>query len=274
VFLLDENQTVRPGEMGSLAEIEQAAAAKGLLVWPVSLDDQFRCGGSRAFEDWVLRLLGLESGGPAPWIGDPAFGVRVVESPQEMEAALAPLNDRGYTARITAGYCWKWGDPLADGRLPEDVVIDDWRRPWNNKKESSHGGAPARSFWASDPAGFGQVGCVYTAQGFEYDYAGVIFGPDLVRRSGGWVAQPGRSHDTAVKRAPIEEFERAVRNTYKVLLTRGLRGVLLYSTDEETQAMFRSLELQGPDVIFGSALELVEVGDPAQRPLPELERTS
>jgi hypothetical protein len=272
VFLLDEDQTVRPGEMGSLSEIREAAHAKGLLVRHVSLDEQFRCGGSRVYEDWVLRLLGLSPGGPVPWKGDEAFVLGVAGSPGEMEHTLSRLNERGYTARLSAGYCWPWGDPTSDGRLPEDVVIGDWRRPWNNKKESSHGGAPARSFWASDPAGFAQVGCVYTAQGFEYDYAGVIFGPDLVWRNGGWVAQPRASHDSAVKRAAPEEFERAIRNTYKVLLTRGLRGALLYSVDEETQALFRSLAQIRPDTNFGLATIAVELGDPAERPLPELER--
>jgi hypothetical protein len=271
VFLLDENQTVRPGEMGSLSEFEEAARAKGRVVHHVSLDEQFRCGGSRAYENWVLRLLALSPGGPVTWKGDEAFDLGIADSPSEMERTLARLNERGYTARLSAGYCWPWGDPTADGRLPEDVVIDDWRRPWNNKKESSHGGAPARSFWASDPAGFGQVGCVYTAQGFEYDYAGVIFGPDLVWRKGGWVAQPQASRDSAVKHASAEEFERAIRNTYKVLLTRGLRGTLLYSVDEETQEMLRGLALPRPDINFGAAAMAVELGDPMGRPLDELE---
>ena len=35
-------------------------------------------------------------------------------------------------------------------------------------------GIPKSNFWASDPNGINQVGCVYTAQGFEFDYVGVI----------------------------------------------------------------------------------------------------
>jgi DUF2075 family protein len=97
------------------------------------------------------------------------------------------------------------------------------------------GGAPGRPFWSSDPAAFGQVGCVYTAQGFEYDWSGVVMGPDLVWRVDRWVAQPGKSFDTQVKRAPMPEFDRAVRNTYKVLLTRGMLGSVVFSTDPETQ---------------------------------------
>ncbi|MGH3356798.1 MAG: DNA/RNA helicase domain-containing protein [Nocardioidaceae bacterium] len=130
---------------------------------------------------------------------------------------------------------------MPGGGLRADVEIGDWHKPWNNKKASSHGGAPGTPYWASDPAGFEQVGCVYTAQGFEYDYAGVIIGPDLVWRDGQWVARPERSHDTQVKRGTPEEFDRAVRNTYKVLLTRGMRGSLIYSTDAETQHLLRAL---------------------------------
>ena len=85
------------------------------------------------------------------------------------------------------------------------------------------------------------MGCVYTTQGFEYDWSGVVLGPDLVWRTDRWVAQPGRSFDTQVKRAELHEFDRAVRNTYKVLLTRGMAGSLVHSTDPETQDLLREL---------------------------------
>lgn len=241
VFLLDEHQVVRPGEIGSIEEIRAAARDAGLGVRLVELDGQFRCGGSSAYEEWVRRLLGLAPGGPIPWQGDDGFDVVTVDGPSRMELLLRARLEAGYGARIAAGYCWTWSDPLAEGGLRADVVIGDWSRPWNNKKATSHGGAPGTAFWASDAAGFDQVGCVYTAQGFEYDYAGVIMGPDLVWRGDHWVARPEKSHDSQVKRGTPEEFDRAVRNTYKVLLTRGLRGTAIFSTDPETQALLTSL---------------------------------
>ena len=241
VFLLDEHQVVRPGEIGTVADIEAAAARKGLEVRIVRLDGQFRCGGSRAYEHWVLRFLHLVPGGAVEWHGDDGFALHVADSPEQMEDLLRQRIVEGDSARIAAGYCWRWSEPRADGSLAEDVVIGDWRRPWNNPKETRHGGAPGRAYWASDPAGFGQVGCVYTAQGFEYAWAGVILGDDLVWRGGTWVAQPQASRDSQVKKAPLTEFDRAVRNTYKVLLTRGLSGAVVMSTDPETQAHLRSL---------------------------------
>lgn len=241
VFLLDENQVVRPGEIGTIKDIRDAANQVGVTTRVIDLGGQFRLGGSRSYEKWVLRLLGLEPGGPVRWKGDESFTLEVSPSPSPMEDHLRSLIDRGFGARMAAGYCWRWSDPVRDGGLVDDVVIGDWVRPWNNKKDTSHAGAPGTPFWATDPAGFDQVGCVYTAQGFEYDYSGVIFGPDLVCRTDHWEPHPEESFDTQVKRATIDEFDRAVRNTYKVLLTRGMRGTLIYSTDRETQELFESI---------------------------------
>ena len=244
VFLLDEHQVVRPGELGTVQDIERYAAVLGIDVERIDLDDQFRCGGSQIYVDWVLRLLGLEPGGPVPWAGDDGFEVEVVDSPFELDHVLGQQHADGYTARIAAGYCWPWSDPRPDGTLVDDVVIDDWSRPWNLRGERSVGGAPPSALWASDPAGFGQVGCIYTAQGFEYDHAGVIIGPDLVWREGRWVTVRDANRDPDFKsraKVPDEDFDRLVRNVYKVLLTRGMRSVHIYSTDPQTRDFLRSL---------------------------------
>jgi hypothetical protein len=238
VFLLDEHQVVRPGEMGTVEEIEAHAEGLGLRVEHINLNDQFRCGGSEAYVDWVLRLLGLVPGGPVAWKGDDGFTVSVAETPQELEHVLASLEGDGYSSRIAAGYCWPWSDPRADGSLVHDVEIGGWSRPWNLRGDRSVGGAPPAALWASDPAGFGQVGCVYTAQGFEYDHAGVILGPDFVWRDGGWrtVREANRDPDFKNRtKVSDHDFDRLVRNVYKVLLTRGMQSVTIYSTDAKTR---------------------------------------
>jgi uncharacterized protein len=244
VFLLDEYQVVRPDEQGTVADIERHASAMGLPVERVDLDAQFRCGGSEEYVRWVITLLGLEEGQLGPWQGDPAFHVGVADSPEEMETFLRARLERGDGARIAAGYCWPWSDPRPDGSLVADVRVGDWARPWNLKGDRSVGGAPPAPLWATDPAGFDQVGCVYTAQGFEYDWSGVILGPDLVWREGRFVSVRSANRDPDfrnTKRVPDAHFDRLVRNVYKVLLTRGMRGTLLYSTDGETRDALRRL---------------------------------
>lgn len=240
VFLLDEHQVVRPGEIGTVDEISRRAHAKGLQVHRVELDAQFRCGGSRRYEEWVLRLLGLGPGHggnePVAWGGDDHFDVSVAESPYELESVLRSRLEAGYSARMTAGFCWRWSDPDG-GRLVPDVVIGDWARPWNAKGDRSIGDAPPSALWATLEGGFGQVGCVYTAQGFEYDWNGVIIGPDLVYRGGRLVTVKGASTDPALLNRSVsdDQADRLIRNTYKVLLTRGMMGTVIYSTDAQTQ---------------------------------------
>jgi uncharacterized protein len=99
-----------------------------------------------------------------------------------MEEDLRRRIDEGYAARITAGFCWRWSKPRPDGTLVDDIVIGSWRRPWNLYADTALDGIPPSSLWATDSGGFEQVGCIYTAQGFEYDYGGVIIGTDLVWR--------------------------------------------------------------------------------------------
>lgn len=241
VFLLDSHQVVRKGELGTPEYIEKSAKALGMATVRVDLDGQFRCGGSRLYENWILGLLNLEKLPTSTWEDDLNFKVSVVESAEEMEKFLAAKLAEGYKARITAGFCWSWNDPNDDGTLPLDVKIGNWHKPWNVKGVRGVGGYLSGELWAIDPKGFDQIGCVYTAQGFEYDWNGVIFGPDLVWRSNKWVGVLAGSKDPFMKGVSVEIFDQLVRNIYKVLLTRGLVGTVVYSVDAETHQHLRDL---------------------------------
>ena len=240
VFFIDDLQVVRPGEVGSSELITQTASRLGAPVFEHELEAQFRCGGSEAFVGWVENTLELRRNQYTMWDPSEEFDFDVVDSPQELEMLIRGKEAEGASARLSAGFCWRWSNPRDDGSLERDVTIGDWSMPWNAKPDAGKlgKGIPKSNYWASDPGGIDQVGCVYTAQGFEYDYAGVIFGRDLVwRPRKGWVGQPEFSHDTVVKRAgkDVDLFTDLVMNTYRVLLTRGLRGCFVYFEDEQTR---------------------------------------
>jgi hypothetical protein len=243
VFLLDEHQVVKPGEVGTVEAIKSHASSLGCRVHHVQLDDQFRCGGSRKYERWVLRLLGLETGGPEPWTGDDHFEVTLAESPWEMEDILRGKLAEGLSARASAGYCWPWSDPGRDGRLVSDVRIGDWAMPWNVKGDRAVGAAPPSALWATMEGGFDQVGCVYTAQGFEYDWSGVIIGPDLIARQGRTITVREANKDPEFKKRSVTDlqYDRHIRNIYKVLLTRGMAGTVIYAVDPQTREFLAEL---------------------------------
>ncbi|MGB3303006.1 MAG: DUF2075 domain-containing protein [Gordonia sp. (in: high G+C Gram-positive bacteria)] len=239
VFLLDEHQVVRPGEMGSLDQITQYAKTLGLEVVHVALESQFRSGGSEEYVRWVQRLIGLaEPESPTTWTPDPRFQVEIVDSPWELERRLQEKIGEGYSARMTAGYCWPWSNATSDGQLVPDVQIEDWQRPWNSKSDRRLGDAPPSALWATQDGGFGQVGCVYTAQGFEYDWNGVIIGPDFVWRDGEFITVRDANKDPDFRnRTKVSDlrFDLLLRHVYKVLLTRGMVGTVIYATDPETR---------------------------------------
>lgn len=241
VFVLDEQQAVRPGQIGTREHIRAAADAYGVTMHTGRLDGQHRCRSPR-YDTWVQRLLGLDgTQPPVPWTPEDSFELRVADSPQELEAMLRRRTEHGHTARITAGYCWPWSDATPRNPLADDIVIDHWRRPWSVKGNCAVNGLPPSPLWATDPAGAGQVGCIYTAQGFEYDYNGVILGPDLVWRDNRWITDTSATYDNALTRATASDYDEMIRRIYRVLLTRGRTGTILHSTDPTTLATLHKL---------------------------------
>jgi hypothetical protein len=241
VFFIDDHQAVRPDEVGSTALIHEAATRHDARFESIDLRTQFRCAGSDEYIDWVDQLLEIRKTG-VTMFPQHTFDVELLEDPFALEARLAERRLEGYSARLTAGFCWPWSDPDAAGNLVNDVSIGAFQRPWNAKHNARKlaKGIPTAQFWATDPGGAQQIGCIYTAQGFEFDYAGVIWGPDLVIRDGVWVGQPSASRDRPVRTGGGARFTDIVKNAYRVLLTRGMRGCSICILDQETHAYVAS----------------------------------
>ncbi len=243
VYFVDDHQVVRPNEIGSADYIRSHAIDQGCKVWEYELEAQFRCSGSDAFISWVNNTLGIRRTANVLWDQHEEFEFRIYDDPMSLEIAIRERSAQGHTARVVAGFCWDWSMPDENGFLLDDVVIGDYKRPWDAKYEAKKlaPGIPKASLWAYDPNGINQIGCVYTAQGFEFDYVGVIFGPDLVYdpKLGEWRGVPTKSADRMVKRAK-EGFVGLVKNTYRVLLSRGMRGCYVHFMDPDTRNFFKS----------------------------------
>ena len=223
--------------------IRNTAEARNARVVEFELEAQFRCNGSDAFINWVDNTLGIRRTANVLWDSNDSFELRIMNSVEDLDKAIRTKSLEGHSSRIVAGFCWPWSDPV-DGRLVDDVVVGEWSMPWNAKPDSTRlgPGIPKSHFWSSDPGGIDQVGCVYTAQGFEFDYCGVIFGLDLRYDAdqGAWLGDKGASYDTVVKRGDSDKFVDLVKNTYRVLLTRGMKGCFIYFMDDETRKFFQS----------------------------------
>jgi DUF2075 family protein len=243
VFFIDDRQIVRPGEVGSSKLVRQAAAKANANLLEFELDAQFRCSGSNGFINWVDNTLEIQRTANVLWKEADPYEFKVVGSVEDLERRIRDKASQGESARLVAGFCWPWSDPRADGTLVDDVQVGGWAMPWNARPDGKRlaVGIPKSNFWASDPGGIEQVGCVYTAQGFEFDYVGIVFGLDLRYDwdRNEWVADKKHSHDSVVKKSG-DQFLDLVKNTYRILLTRGIKGCYVHFMDEGTRRFFRS----------------------------------
>jgi DUF2075 family protein len=243
VFFIDDKQVVRPDEIGSVEYIKSSAEVNKCRIFEYELEAQFRCNGSDAFVNWINNTLGIKRTANVIWDQHEEFDFKIFPSPQDLEDAIRQKVSEGYTGRVTAGFCWDWSKANDDGTLKNDVVIGDYKRPWDARPEARRlaPGIPPASLWAYNPNGIDQIGCIYTAQGFEFDYVGVIFGEDLVYDfdKQEWCGNRNKSADNVVKRSG-EKFTDLVKNTYRVLLSRGMKGCYAYFVNKETERFFKS----------------------------------
>jgi DUF2075 family protein len=149
---------------------------------------------------------------------------------------------------MVAGFCWKWSKPEGHGGLVRDVNdprFGGWSAPWIEKSDQHAKSNNHRYYkWATDALYAGQIGSIYSVQGFEFDYIGIIFGEDLVIRNGEWTSNLNKNKDSTFKfelKSSGESATEKLRNVYRVLLTRGMQGTFVFFLDEETRHFFEKM---------------------------------
>ncbi len=245
VFFIDDLQAVRPGELGSSEYIKDTAERMNCELFEYQLDIQFRCLGSDRFVQWVDNTLGIRKTSEKIWDSEVnEFEFKIMESPHKLYAAIKQKNDEvPNSARMVAGFCWKWSNPNTDGTLVKDVIIDDFAMTWEGKDSGGRlaPGIPPAALWPYEPAAVTQIGSIYTIQGFEFEYVGVIIGKDMMYSFDNyqWEGHPENSADRVVKTSG-DNFLNLVKNTYRVLLSRALKGCYVYFVDKDTEKFFRT----------------------------------
>jgi hypothetical protein len=243
VFFIDERQRVTLKDIGSIGLIKTFAAEEGADVTVRALSSQFRCDGSDGYMAWVDDVLQIRQTANADDLGVD-YDIRIYSDPHEMKKEIIRLNAGRNKSRIVAGYCWDWDPGRRNDPNHHDIVIPEHQfgMSWNLGNTST---------WAIDEHSVEQAGCIHTCQGLEFDYVGVIIGDDLVYRDGSVMTdytkraktdQSLRGLNKLLRDNPEEAFRTAdaiIRNTYRTLLTRGLRGCFIYCTDKPLEHYLR-----------------------------------
>lgn len=236
VFFIDDNQRIRPDDEGTVEVIKEVASRYQSQVVEVELMAQFRCAGAEGFLNWVDHNLQIrETANFDGWDGD-AFEFSIVEDPHTLTSIIGEKRVSGFHARLLAGFAWPWTsekDGNSDAEVPDVQIPEhDFQMPWNSRRDQYS--------WASDNKKSGQIGCVHTSQGLEFDYVGVIIGNDLRYNplTGEVYANSNDYYDTTGKKGLKDnpaELTRLIKNIYKVLLSRGMKGCFVYCRDKNLQ---------------------------------------
>lgn len=243
VFFVDDDQRVTIHDIGHAEELRRRAAEVGAEVTELELASQFRCNGSDGYLAWLDDMLDIRRTAN-PLLDTLEYDFRVFDDPARMHDLIALKNSSNNRSRVVAGYCWQW--PSKKNPHAWDIELGQfgYRRRWNLDKDGS--------LWIVTPGSVDQVGCIHTCQGLELDYVGVIIGPDLVFREGQVQTDVGKraSSDQSVKGLkkmlssdPVNARKLAdliVKNTYRTLMTRGMRGCFVYCVDAALAAHLRS----------------------------------
>jgi DUF2075 family protein len=243
VFFIDEAQQVTWQDIGDVETIEVFAKAAKAEVHHFTLNSQFRCGGSDDYLVWLDDTLGVRAD-DASYFSPDRYDFRIFDDPSKLHDTIRERNKTNNKSRMVAGYCWNW---VSKNDLKQaDLVFPEFRyqAQWNLNE---HAGT-----FIIQPDSVSEVGCIHTSQGLEVDYVGVIIGPDLVFRDGELTTDPSAraktdkslhgfkkalSEDSA---AATERADMIIRNTYRTLMSRGMKGCYVYFTDKATADYFRS----------------------------------
>ena len=241
VFFIDESQRVTTSDIGSIAEIEKWAERENSEVIKMELVSQFRCNGSDGYLAWIDDVLQIRDTANYDLEGID-YDIRICDSPKEMEHIVIEKNRIRNRARILAGYCWNWPKDTRNDVNYHDIKIGDYGISWN-----LDGG----DAFAINPDSVHEAGCIHTSQGLEFDYVGVIIGDDMRYENGEIVTDYSKRAKTdqsmkGIKGLAKDDPEKAsqladeiIKNTYRTLMTRGMKGCYVYCTDSELAAYLK-----------------------------------
>lgn len=242
VFFLDEDQRIHWKDIGGKTQIRNWAESLGANVTELDLESQFRCNGSDGYLAWVDRVLQVKETANTTLEGA-NYEFKVCDTATELRDLIYRRNRLNNRARMVAGYCWDWvSRKTKSAPIPKEYDFDlndgNFRAKWNLSEDGA--------LWIVKPDSVHEVGCIHTCQGLELDYVGVIIGPDLVIRNGKVVTDGAKrsTGDSSIKGykgqlktnqvAAREKADLIIKNTYRTLMTRGMKGCYVFSTDPET----------------------------------------
>lgn len=274
VFFIDEDQQVTTHDFATIDVIKKTVKKMMnhyntpiniIENQKLNLTSEFRCLGGEDYIAFINGFLGYKENTIGKYKKTNSYDFRVFDSAEEMMEEIEKrdkeekeklsknhiFDDISGRCRLVAGYTYEWvskdfdrSDNIYDIKLDLDSP-KPFRAKWNLRNQR----VGARYSWLDDPCSTKEVGCIHTCQGLDLQYCGVIIGKDLTYNE---AAQQIQFHKDANAKSDKNSgigfsttsdalAEKLIRNTYKVLLTRGMKGTYVYCEDKALAKYLKSL---------------------------------
>ncbi len=221
ILFYDENQSIKPSDTLTKDFVRLKSNNRTKVEY---LTSQIRVLGGTNYVDFINKLLTCELEVRDNKFSPREYDFKLFDSISDMKDEISKRDEEYGLSRLIAGYSWPWIS-RNDNEL-NDIIIEDIELKWNSVSDD----------WVNSENSINEVGCIHTTQGYDLNYAGIIFGNEISydKNENKIVIIPENYHDKNGKQTitDIVELENFIVNIYKTILLRGIRGTYIYACDE------------------------------------------
>lgn len=212
----------------------------------IELFNQMRIDASKETIHWIRTLIDDDIILPIPL--DTKYEIKIFDDPAIMQKEIESKNRTQFNgiSRMVATFDWKYSG--GKEQLPSDqeyweVSEGNWKMPWNYeiKRRDYYERKHPNQFvkysdlpWAEKDYTINEIGSLYTVQGFDLNYVGVVLGPSVKYKDGKIIHDFEESKNkkaTNKLHSKSSYAKKLLKNEFNVLMTRGVHGLYIYAVD-------------------------------------------
>lgn len=227
VFFYDENQTIKPSDVKK-ESFDKLKKSNNTLT--LELTSQFRVKGGNKYIRYVNKLLSCKLTSDDKIYHSKNYDLFLFDSFEDFKTELKTRDTQYGLSRFIAGYAWKWKSK----KKPEefDIEIENNRLRWNKKKTD----------WINSETAIDEIGCIHTTQGYDLNYAGVIFGNEITyNKDTNEISIIRKNYHDRNGKATVKndnDLKDFIINIYNTIMFRGIRGTYVYACDKNLKEYF------------------------------------
>lgn len=228
ILFYDDGQSIKPTDTPK-EKFESVKLNKETVQ--LKLKSQFRVKGGNAYVEFIDSLF---KSSKSKVLSDfRNYEVLLFDKIEDLIGEIRKRESEHGLSRLIAGFSWKWISKK--NKLLKDIKIEDVELMWNSTPDD----------WINSKNAVEEVGCIHTTQGYDLNYAGVIFGNEISYdfSQNKIVIKSENYHDKNGKNTinDIEILRNYILNIYKTIMLRGIKGTYVYACDPNLRRYFNTI---------------------------------